>query len=508
MSQIRPIPRDDNPFPGHGVRVDEHGTRHYDNIPATLLDSLQRWADRTPDAEALAELGGERLTYRQLRDRAARVAGGLMERGVGTGDRVAVRYPAGVDWVLAFWGTLMAGGIPVAVNIRSAQPEIELVLSDSGASVDLAPGTPLPDGEPYQAPPATADAIAGLFYTSGTTGRPKGVPTTHEAFLTNCENMIRSLGISADAGTALRTLISVPLFHVTGCNSQLLTALYVGGAAVIMPALDPAGLAASLADHRISFVVTVPAVYALLLRRGLLAGADVSSVRWVGYGGAPIASALVSHIKAAFPSAKVFNGFGMTETASLMTVLPDEEAVDHADSVGYCVPSVELAVDSVGDDGVGELLARGANVTKGYWHWDDATAAAFVDGWLRTGDIVRVDAAGRVHIVDRTKDIIIRGGENISSVEVEDALAGAPGIAEAAVIAVPDEVMGEKVGAVVVAGCDLDVDAVIAHVSALIADFKVPQYLTVWDGPLPRNPGGKILKAHLRQQVEWGEPLR
>jgi acyl-CoA synthetase (AMP-forming)/AMP-acid ligase II len=190
-----------------------------------------------------------------------------------------------------------------------------------------------------------------------------------------------------------------------------------------------------------------------------------------------------------------------------MTVLPDGEAVDHADSVGYCVPSVELAVDPVGDDGVGELLARGANVTKGYWHWDDA-AAGFVDGWLRTGDIVRVDEAGRVHIVDRAKDIIIRGGENISSVEVEDALAGAPGVAEAAVIAVPDEVMGEKVGAVVVSGCELDIDAVIAHVSALIADFKVPQYLAVWDGPLPRNPGGKILKEHLRQQVEWGEPLR
>jgi acyl-CoA synthetase (AMP-forming)/AMP-acid ligase II len=246
----------------------------------------------------------------------------------------------------------------------------------------------------------------------------------------------------------------------------------------------------------------------LLLRRGLLARADVSSVRWVGYGGAPIASALVSQIKAAFPSAKVINGFGMTETASLMTVLPDGEAIDHADSVGYCVPSVELAVDPVGDDGAGELLARGANVTKGYWHWDDATAAAFVDGWLRTGDIVRVDEAGRVHIVDRAKDIIIRGGENISSVEVEDALAGAPGVAEAAVIAVPDEVMGEKVGAVVAGGRELDVDAVIAHVSALIADFKVPQYLTVWDGPLPRNPGGKILKEHLRQQVEWGEPLR
>ena len=130
------------------------------------------------------------------------------------------------------------------------------------------------------------------------------------------------------------------------------------------------------------------------------------------------------------------------------------------------------------------------------------------EGWFRTGDLAVRDPDGYVQITGRRKDIIIRGGENISSVEVEDALAGAPGVAEAAVIAVPDEVMGEKVGAVVAAGCELDVDAVIAHVSTLIADFKVPQYLTVWDGPLPRNPGGKILKEHLRQQVEWGEPLR
>lgn len=511
MTQIRPVPRDGNPYPQHGISLDAHGVRHYDNLPASLLDMLRGWAERTPDAEALVELGGDRLTYRHLWDRAARVAGGLRGRGVGTGDRVTVRYPAGVDWVLAFWGTLLAGAIPVAVNIRSAPPEIELVLADSGAVVDLAPGIPLPDGTPYEAPPAAPATVAGLFYTSGTTGRPKGVPTTHEAFLTNCENMIRALDVAADAGGAMRTLISVPLFHVTGCNSQLLTALYVGGASVIMPALDPAALVACLSEERISFLVTVPAVYALLLRRGLLPGADMSSVRWAAYGGAPIAASLVGEIKAAFPDARVVNGFGMTETASLMTVLPDAEVIEHADSVGYCVPSVELAVEETSDD-VGELLAKGANITAGYWRRVDATAAAFVDGWLRTGDIVRVDDAGRVRIVDRAKDIIIRGGENISSVELEDALAGAPGVAEAAAIGVPDDVMGEKVGAVVVADPELDggldVDAVIAHVSARIADFKVPQYLCVWDGPLPRNPGGKLLKAQLRTQVTWGEPLR
>ena len=379
MTQIRPVPRDGNPYPQHGISLDAHGVRHYDNLPASLLDMLRGWAERTPDAEALVELGGDRLTYRHLWGRATRVAGGLRGRGVGTGDRVTVRYPAGVDWVLAFWGTLLAGAIPVAVNIRSAPPEIEHVLADSGAIVDLTPGTPLPDGTPYEAPPTTPTTapatVAALFYTSGTTGRPKGVPTTHEAFLTNCENMIRALGLApdldadADAGAVMRTLISVPLFHVTGCNSQLLTAFYVGGAAVIMPALKPAALVTCLAEERVSFLVTVPAVYALLLRRGLLADADVSSVRWAAYGGAPIAASLVGEIKAAFPNARVINGFGMTETASLITVLPDADVIEHADSVGYCVPSVGLAVEAINDD-TGELLAKGANITAGYWGRD------------------------------------------------------------------------------------------------------------------------------------------
>lgn len=506
-ARVIEIPRDRNPFPQTGISRDSHGIPHYDRLPATLLDMLAEHVDNRPDSEAVIELGGDRLTYRQLWDAAARVAGGLRASGLQPGERVAIRYPAGVNWALAFWGVVMAGGVAVPVNTRSTEPEIEFVRSDARAKFDLA-GTPLPDGEPYVAQGLAATDVAALFYTSGTTGSPKGVPTTHEAFLTNTENMVRCVGLERDRGEEFRTLISVPLFHVTGCNSQLLAASYVGGAAVIMPALDLGQLIQALAGERISSMVTVPAIYSLLLRHNDFKNADVSAVQWVGYGGAPIAPSLVKAVKNAFPQAAVFNGYGMTETASLMTVLPDGDAVEHADSVGYAVPSVDLGIVPYADDpGVGELVTRGANVTAGYWDRPEATAATIVDGWLHTGDVVRVDDAGRVHIVDRLKDIINRGGENVSSVEVEAVLLSAPGVADACVLAVPDEVMGEKVGAVLF-GEQIDVQAVLDYCRGQLADFKIPQYVTVVTEALPRNAGGKLLKGQLRQQVQWGPALR
>lgn len=510
MPPVIEIARDHNPFPTVGVSRGPDGVPRYDELPATLLDMLAEHVDTRPGSEALVELGGGRLTYRQLWDRAARVAGGLRAEGIKRGDRVAVRYPAGIDWVLAFWGVVMAGGIAVAVNTRSAQPEVDFVLSDSGAGLDLAPDSPLPEGPPYVSEQLGRTDVAALFYTSGTTGHPKGVPTTHEAFLTNTENAIRCLQQPRDLGEGMRTLISVPLFHVTGCNSQLLAAARLGGASVIMPTLNLDALIAALGAERVSVLVTVPAIYSLLLRHKGFAGTDVSGIRWVGYGGAPIAPSLVRTVKNAFGHATVFNGYGMTETASLMTVLPDGEAVEHADSVGYAVPSVDLGLIPLGDEpGVGELVTRGANVTAGYWNRPEATATTFADGWLHTGDVVRVDDAGRVHLIDRLKDIINRGGENVSSVEVEAVLLGAPHVADACVLGVADDVMGEKVGAVLFGGDDdIDVPAVLEHCRGRLADFKVPQYITVVDTALPRNAGGKLLKARLREQVRWGEPLR
>jgi acyl-CoA synthetase (AMP-forming)/AMP-acid ligase II len=508
MTSIIPVSRDANPFTLDGTSAWAGGGRMYEGLPDTLIDLLRARVAEEPATEAVAEIGGGRVTYQELWDRAARVAGGLRAVGVGKGDRVAVRYPAGLDWVLAFFGTVMAGGIAAAVNIRLAPPELAVVLDDTKPAVDLAPGTPLPDGDPYVNDSLSSSDIAAFFYTSGTTSGPKAVPTTHRAFLVNAENMTRGLRIRR-AGADLRTLISVPLFHVTGCNSQLLTAIYHGGSSVILPALDVAGLISAIKDERISFLVTVPAVYALMLRHSAFAGADISGVRWIGYGGAPIAPALVAVLQQAFPSAAVANGYGMTESASLLTVLPHEDAVDHADSVGYAVPSVDLGIRPLGEDpAVGELVAKGPNVLSAYWNRPDESARALADGWLHTGDVVRVDGAGRIHIIDRVKDMINRGGENVSSVEVEAVLLSAPGVADAAVIAVPDPVMGEKVGAVLVPTGDLDLATVIAFCGERLADFKVPQYVSVSADPLPRNAGGKLLKARLRQTVEWGTPLR
>jgi acyl-CoA synthetase (AMP-forming)/AMP-acid ligase II len=194
---------------------------------------------------------------------------------------------------------------------------------------------------------------------------------------------------------------------------------------------------------------------------------------------------------------------------SVSTFLP-HEFVAHADSVGFPAPAGDVRLDSVLPDGMGELLIRGPNVVSGYWNKPEATAQAFVDGWLYSGDMARIDDEGLVYLVDRRKDMINRGGENVYCVEVENALAGAPGVYEAAVLGVPDEMMGEKVGAVIVPapGVTFDVAAVVDYLGAHIADFKIPEYIAVSTEPLPRNPGGKLLKRHLRDQTDWAAAIR
>jgi len=232
-------------------------------------------------------------------------------------------------------------------------------------------------------------------------------------------------------------------------------------------------------------------------------------VRSVSYGGAPIAPDLVARLAKAFPQARLGNGFGLTETSSVSTFLP-HEFVAHADSVGFPAPVCDVRLDAAGPDGTGELLVRGPNVVQGYWSKPEATAETFAEGWLHTGDVARIDGDGLLYIVDRMKDMINRGGENVYSIEVENVLAGAPGVGEAAVVAVPDEMMGEKVGAVIVptAGRQLDFNAVLHHCRAHLADFKVPQYIALREDPLPRNPSGKLLKTQLREETRWGRQLR
>ena len=458
------------------------------------------------------EVGGGSLTYGELWEGAARVAGGLRAGGVKRGDRVAIRLPNGIDWVLAFFGAQLAGAVAVPVNTRFTEEEMAYVVGDSGSVFTFAPGTAMPDGEPFVVEDLQPDDLAAIFYTSGTTGFPKGAMTSHENFAATSENTLRILEITRAEGPGIASLISVPLFHVVGCNSQLIPVLELGGRlALLSSPLDFDGFFRAVGGHVVNQVVAVPAIYYALIRDPRFAALDVSGVNWASYGGSPIAESLVREIEAAFPNARVGNGFGLTETSALASFLPHAEAAAHADSVGFAMPVVDLAIDAADlESGVGELLVRGPNVVQGYWKKPEATAETFIDGWLRTGDLGRVDEDGLLYVVDRKKDMINRGGENVYSLEVESGLAGAPGVSELAAIAVPDEMMGEKVGAVIVPtpGAQIDVDAVIAYGRAHLADFKVPQYVALREDPLPRNSSGKVLKAQLRDETDWGKPLR
>ncbi len=498
-----------SPFDATGVTRRPDGIKRYEGLPRSLVHMLRNTVEHDPQREALAETGGgPRLTYGELWDRAARVAGGLRAAGIGRGDRVAIHLGNGVDWVLAFFGTVLAGGIVVPVNTRLAEDEVNYVVTDSGAAYVFREGGSLPDGEPYVTDDLAPQDAAAIFYTSGTTGFPKGAITTHENFLSNCETCRRILRLDIH-GSGLRTLVSVPLFHVTGCNSQLLVAVYLGGTTVIMPQFEVGAFLEAIEAERIDVLTTVPAIYWLAINHPRFHETDVSTVTTLSYGGAPIAPDLVARIMKAFPEARVGNGFGLTETSSVTTYLPHEYVV-HADSVGFPAPVCDVRVDRLGGGDVGELLVRGPNVVAGYWNKPEATAETFVDGWLRTGDLARIDADGLVYIVDRAKDMINRGGENVYCVEVENALAGAPGVFEAAVVGVPDEVMGEKVGVVLVPvpGSSIDVRAVLDYLGERLADFKVPQYVVVRSEPLPRNPGGKLLKRRVRDDTDWGSPVR
>jgi long-chain acyl-CoA synthetase len=497
-----------NPYPMHDIERDANGVLRYTALPPSLVHMLRTTLDARPDEEALVELGGDRVSYRQLWDRAARVAGGLRASGVERGERVAIRLPNGNDWAFAFYGAQLAGAVAVPVNTRFTESEVEYVVTDSGAKVVIEPDAALPDGDPTIVDDLRPEDLAAIFYTSGTTGFPKGAMTTHENFLANCETCRRVIGFGDD--DVIRNLISVPMFHVTGCNSQLLITHMMGGTVVIMPAFEVQLFLQAVVDERINVLTSVPAIYWLAMNQPNFESFDVSHVRWVAYGGAPTPPDVVARIGKAFPNARLGNGFGLTETSSVSTFLPHEWCEERPETVGFAAPVVEVDLADVDNAGVGELLIRGQNIVVGYWNKPEQTAETFVDGWLHSGDLARIDDLGLVQIVDRKKDMVNRGGENVYCVEVENALAAHPAVFECAVLGVPDEMMGEKVGAVIVLkpGATLAADELAAFAGDQLADFKIPQFVVFRGEPLPRNPGGKVLKPTLREETEWGAPLR
>jgi long-chain acyl-CoA synthetase len=484
---------------------------------------------------ALAFPPGGSYTYAELDDRCRRFAAFVRAAGAGRGGRTAILLQNVPEFAVAYFGVVAAGGVAVPVNYRLSPPEVGYILSDCGVSAvvttpeqyekvsgleeargvsswilagGVAKGTigfeETLSREPVPAPePASPEDVAVLLYTSGTTGFPKGAMLTHRSTLFNAESCRRTLDYREDD----TGLISLPLFHVTGLNSQLVALLARGAAVVLQKEYDTRSMLELVSRHRATALFFVPAIYKLVTLRQDLSSYDLSAVRIAAYGGAPMDPETIRALRRIM-NARLHNCYGLTECSSLGTVLPSELALSRADSVGRAVPGTEAQVrDSEGGvlpaGEVGELYLKGPHIVKGYWGAPGKTKEAMGDGWLRTGDIARIDAEGLVYVLDRAKDMINRGGEKIYSLEVENVLYACPGVAEAAVFGMPHKVFGEVPAACVVPlpGSALDPESVQAFCRERLADYKVPVSVHVVDR-IPRNPGGKVLKKELRKEWE------
>jgi long-chain acyl-CoA synthetase len=338
------------------------------------------------------------------------------------------------------------------------------------------------------------------MYTSGTTGRPKGAMGTHLGIISSNVSFERCMGLRDGD----RTLVAVPLFHVTGLIGQFLSMAFVGGTTVIMRTFDAAEAVRLLDAERITYMIAAPTVFTMMRQQPGYRAAG-QTLRRVGYGGAPTPPDGIVAMREWLPTATLQNAYGMTETCSPTTVSPPGEELGRISSVGWPVPIADLRTVDV-ESGreceageVGELWVHGPMVVPGYWANPEATASSMGDGWLRTGDLAKIDADGYVTVMDRLKDMINRGGEKIYCVEVEDVLCAHPAILEAAVVGVPDAMYGEAVKACVVPrpGAAVDPEDVRRWVAARLAKFKVPREVAVADA-LPRNPNGKVIKSALR----------
>ncbi|MFC9679778.1 long-chain fatty acid--CoA ligase [Streptomyces sp. NPDC056948] len=485
-----------------------------------------RRARKTPHRTALIH-GDTTRTYAGLYERTTRLAHALRERGIRRGDRIAYLGPNHPSYLETLFAAGTLGAVFVPLNTRLAGPEIAYQLADSGAKAlvygpshaGLVAGLPgstdvrayLEVGEEYEravteAPgdpvdePVGAEDTCIIMYTSGTTGRPKGAMLTHGNLTWNAVNVLVDTDLIADE----RALVSAPLFHTAGLNMLTLPVLLKGGACVLVEAFDPNATFDLIERHRITFMFGVPTMFDQVARHPRWPGADLSSLRILTCGGSPVPTPLIAAYQER--GLTFLQGYGMTEAAPGTLFLDAEHAVTKAGSAGVPhffsdvrVVRPDLAPVDVGE--VGEVVVRGPHVMPGYWGLPEETAASFVDGWFRSGDAAQVDEDGYVHIVDRIKDMIISGGENIYPAEIEDQLLAHPDIVECAVIGVADDKWGEVPRAVVVPreGFALDPDEVLASLAGRLAKYKIPKSVVVAD-ELPRTASGKLLKSRVRKR--------
>ena len=518
--------------------------RIFKNAPNSLRALAE---DNATDLPFLA-YGDERWTFAQAWAASARIAQVLVQHaGVRPGDRVAIALRNYPEWVLAFSAITSIGAVAVAMNAHWQAEELAYGLTDCGAAAvfadqerldRLAERAPIPGLQvlavraerlvagasslhvlmdavgPVPMPPAhiAPDDPALMLYTSGSTGRPKGVPSTHRQVLSallswEADRLVgaRLAGIDVNAPAPQEgTLLAVPLFHVSGLHASYLVSYRLQRRLVCMYRWDAATAAALIDRERLTSVVAPAALTGDLVRVAEAGGHDLGSLLMVGGGGAPRAPEQVRRIKACMPSAMPATGWGMTETNAIGSGIGGDDYLQRPASAGRCSLVLQLRV--VDEQGRtlpagqrGELLVRGTSVFNGYWKLPQADAASFVDGdWFRTGDVAVLDDDGFLFIVDRLKDLIIRGGENIGCGQVEAALLMHPQVHEASVFAVPDARLGEEVGAVVYGDAALDLDALRAFLARHLARFELPRYLVRAAEPLARTPSGKILKREIR----------
>ncbi len=527
--------------------------------PAHLRDVFV--AGRAHGAKTFLVHEGERIDFEAFARATLALAAELRAQGVVKGDRVAIAMRNLPEFPVAFFASVILGAIATPLNAWWTGPELEYALVDSGAKVAIVDAERLDRLLPHLAacgaleriytcradtpptghrcaalegvigapadwhrlPPGELPSVAiepdddaTIFYTSGTTGRPKGAVGTHRNSV--CTTLSAGFGAARallrrgeplpDPATRAQraVLLSVPYFHTTGCQAILCPALYAGSKLVTMRRWDVERAMQLIEAERINSAGGVPTIAWQILEHPRRAEYDLSSIESISYGGAPAASELVRRIKAAFPKSAPGTGWGMTETSATFTSTSAEDYELHPESCGLPLPVCDIRIaDDFGNPlsagEIGEVLARGPNVVRGYWNKPRETAETFVDGWVRTGDLGRVDEEGYLYIVDRKKDMLIRGGENIYCAEVEAALYAHPAVMDAGVIGIEHPTLGEEPAAVVSLspGTEASEAELQSFVAGRIAAFKVPVRIAIVPELLPRNPNGKLMKAELRR---------
>jgi long-chain acyl-CoA synthetase len=518
----------------------------FKHAPRSLRDVFQ--GTKAHGDKTLLVYEDERYSFTDVMASVDALAHTLVHRyGVKKGDRVAIGMRNYPEWVISFAASLSVGAIAVSLNSLWTADELEYALGDSTPTVLIADieriqrcgdaaakqgcrviavrcepqtgtaawtdvvhlGDPLPmvDVEP--------DDDATILYTSGTTGRPKGAVSTHRAIVTAIMSFgarsavegARTAGEVAPPAEAPSFILIVPLFHVTGCVPVMMSCFIAGAKLVMMYKWDTDKALELIERERVTNFVGVPTQSWDLVNSARFAEFDTSSLRSVGGGGAPAPPKLVDKVENSFKHGRPSLGYGMTETNAYGPSNSGDDYVKHPTSTGRVIPSMKIEIRDPDDKAVpigerGEIWFFGANLIRGYWGKPEATAETIVDGWLRSGDIGRVDSEGFVYVEDRAKDMILRGGENVYGAEVEAAIYEHPAIHEAAVYGVPDERLGEEVGVSVHLneGATLTADELRAFLAIKIAAFKVPKFITFTAEPLPRNAAGKFLKRELRER--------